>query len=114
MHQNLDQLRAASAVAPAAELSRSSISKLPGMILTNGLLSTAAFCDSGGENREDLRRAMIATIKHLAARDILSPDVCNIRGLIEDLGKKDAFTLQRATSEALAFLAYLKRFAPPR
>jgi CRISPR/Cas system CMR-associated protein Cmr5 small subunit len=114
--QNLDQLRAAAALhalQAAQDLNRSAISKLPSLILNNGLLSAAAFCDAegGGENRGHLRRAMEATAKHLAARNIAPAGTCNIRSLIQALSEGDSLKLQRATSEALAFLAYLKRFA---
>lgn len=111
--QNLDQIRAAAALEPAKELDRSAISKLPGLILNNGLLSAAAFCgaEGGGDNRGHLKKAMIATTKHLASQGIAAPDTQDIRSLIDDLSKKDSLNLQRATSEALAYLAYLKRFA---
>lgn len=111
--QNLDQIRAAAALEPAKELDRSAISKLPGLILNNGLLSAAAFCDAegGGDNRGHLKKAMVATAKHLASRGIAAPGTQDIRSLIDDLSKKDSLNLQRATAESLAYLAYLKRFA---
>lgn len=111
--QNLDQIRAAAALQSAHNLNRSAISKLPGLILSNGLLAAAAFADAdgGGDNRGELKKAMIATAKHLAARGIAAANTDNIRALIADLSNKDSLTLQRATTEALAFLAYLKRFA---
>jgi CRISPR-associated protein Cmr5 len=111
--QNLDQIRAAAALEPAKTLDRSAISKLPGLILTNGLLSAAAFCDAegGGDNRGHLKKAMIAITKHLAARGIAGSGTVEIKPLIEDLSRRDALNLQRATTEALALLAYLKRFA---
>lgn len=111
--QNLDQIRAAAALEPAKDLSRSAISKLPSLILNNGLLAAAAFADAdgGGENRGDLKKAMIATAKHLANRGIAAAGTADIRALITDLSGTDSLTLQRATAESLAYLAYLKRFA---
>lgn len=111
--QNLDQIRAAAALEPAKDLNRSAISKLPGLILNNGLLAAAAFCDAegGGGNRPQLKNAMAATARHLADRGIAARGTANIPDLIRDLSTKDSINLQRATSEALAYLAYLKRFA---
>lgn len=111
--QNLDQIRAAAALESAGDLDRSAISKLPGLILNNGLLAAAAFCgaEGGGGNRPQLKIAMAAIAKHLADRGIGAPGTEDIPGLIRDLSGKDSLNLQRATSEALAFLAYLKRFA---
>ena len=111
--QNLEQLRAATALPAAKDLKRSAISKLPGLILNNGLLAAAAFCDAdgGGDNKDHLKKAMIATANHLRDRKIAASNVHNIETLIADLSAKPPATLQRATHEALAFLAYLKRFA---
>ncbi len=110
--KNLEQIRAQAALQPAQTLDRSAISKLPGMILTNGLLAAAAFCNAegGGDNRSHLKNAMLAVKDHLKERKIIS-NASDIKGMIQDLAGKDALNLQRATQEALAFLAYLKRFA---
>ncbi len=110
---NLDQMRAAAALGSAVGLDRSAISKLPALILNNGLLAAAAFCDAegGGDNRGHLKKALIATTKHLAARRIVASDTQDVKGLIKDLSAKPSIHLQRATAEALAYLAYLKRFA---
>jgi CRISPR/Cas system CMR-associated protein Cmr5 small subunit len=112
--QNLEQLRAAAALQDAKDLKRSAISKLPGLILNNGLLAAAAaFCgtDGGGDNKDHLKKAMTATAKHLKERKIAGPEVHDIESLIRDLSAKPPITLQRATHEALAFLSFLKRFA---
>ena len=111
--KNLDQIRAAAALEPAKTLKRAAVSKLPGLILNNGLLSAAAFCEAegGGDNKEHLKNAMIATAKHLAARDIIASGTKDITSLIRDLSNKDSLSLQLATTEALGFLSYLKRFA---
>lgn len=113
--QNLDQIRAAAALEPAKTLKRGAVSKLPGLILNNGLLAAAAFseAESSGGNKEHLKSAMTATAKHLANRGIAAGSVTSITALIEDLSGKDSLTLQRATAESLAYLAYLKRFAKP-
>ena len=110
--QNLEQIRAANALEPAKHLDRSAVNKLPAMILANGLLATAAFCDAEGENRKDMKGAMDATAAHLAKRELIAIGKNTTKGIIEDLSAGDSQRLQRATSEALAFIAYLKRFAP--
>lgn len=112
--KNLEQIRAANALNPAKELSRSAVNKLPALILSNGLLATAAFCNAegGGENRGDMKKALAATAKHLADRGHLATGTSTVEHMIADLSKRDSHQLQRATAEALAFIAYLKRFAP--
>ena len=116
MQQNLEQIRATNALDPAKNLDRSAVNKLPALILTNGLLAAAAFCDAegGGENRSSMKDALDATARHLAARGHLTPGTKSVRAMIEDLVKRDSHDLQRATAEALAFIAYLKRFAPKK
>jgi CRISPR type III-B/RAMP module-associated protein Cmr5 len=111
--KNLEQIRAANALEPAKGLSRSAVNKLPAMILANGLLATAAFCNAegGGENRADMKKALNATAGHLAKQGHLAPGTNTVAGMIEDLCKRSSHELQRATAEALAFIAYLKRFA---
>lgn len=112
--KNLEQIRAANALEPARDLSRSAVNKLPAMILANGLLATAAFCNAegGGENRGDMRKALAATAQHLANRGHLAAGTNTVAGMIHDLSQRTSHELQRATAEALAFIAYLKRFAP--
>ncbi len=114
--QNLEQIRAAKALSPAKNLDRSAVNKLPAMILGNGLLAAAAFCDAegGGDNRHDMKLAMDATAHHLAHRELIKTKNHTAKGMIEDLCGRDSIHLQRATSEALAFIAYLKRFAPKK
>jgi len=111
--QNLEQLRAAAALGPAQKLDRSAISKLPALILSNGLLASAVFCnaDGGGENRKDMKAALDATAAHLSARTILGSGISSAKDMVDDLSKRDPIILQRATTEALAYLSYLKRFA---
>jgi CRISPR type III-B/RAMP module-associated protein Cmr5 len=111
--KNLEQIRAANALKPDQKLDRSAVNKLPAMILANGLLATAAFCNAegGGGNRKDMQKALDATAVHLANRGILANGVNSTLGMIQDLKEKDSHHLQIATAEALAFISYLKRFA---
>lgn len=111
--QNLEQIRAAAALKPAEGLDRSAVNKLPALIIANGLLAAAAFCqaEGGGENRKGMKRAMDAIAAHLAGQGRLGASVKTTEALIEDLAHRDSYDLQQATTEALAYLAYLKRFA---
>jgi len=114
--KNLEQIRAQSALDAVKEqpdMKRSGVNKLPAMIIANGLLATAAFCNAegGGESRDDMKKALTATAKHLADRGHLAPKTASVEAMIADLSKRDSHHLQRATAEALAFIAYLKRFA---
>jgi len=112
--KNLEQLRAAAALGPAADLDRAAISKIPAMILQNGLLAAVAFCDAegGGGNRPHQRNAMLAVAGHLRERCITAREANgDLKSFIRDLSAKDSLVLQRATAEALAYLSYLKRFA---
>lgn len=93
------------------------VSKLPSLIVCNGLLATLAFAKSKKKGYEKL---MLEVIAHLPADGIgampspgqpgngdapLDPAVRTLTG-------SSSLVLQRATGEALAYLAYLKRFAP--
>jgi CRISPR type III-B/RAMP module-associated protein Cmr5 len=111
--KNLEQIRAANALAKVGDLKRAAVSKLPAMILGNGLLATAAFCraEGGGENRKDMKIAMDHTAAHLVDRDMIKKGLGTTDGLIQDLSQRKSIDLQRATSEALAYISYLKRFA---
>ncbi len=114
--QNLEQIRAANAIGPAATLDRSAVNKLPAMIITNGLLATAAFCEAegSGDNRSHMKRALDATAFHLSKRELIAANKTQTKELIVDLSARDSYQLQRATAEALAFIAYLKRFTPKK
>lgn len=114
--KNLEQIRAAKALAAAERTSKQAVSKLPGLILANGLLAAAAFAEEKGGN---LKTAMDAVADHLAAPvhgiDVLSgvsaaDDLVKRLSVVHQNLRPTAFDLQRATLEALAFLGYLKRF----
>lgn len=121
--QNLDQIRAAKAYStvfsacnnqPAFD--RSDIAKLPAMILSNGLLPSLAFAMDG---REKMQLACDGLAAHLADPRLgisLLEGKHTANQLSAALRSETAtyLDLQRATSEALAFLTFLKRFAPPK
>lgn len=122
--KNLEQIRAAKALAffqgnngIKGEDDGAVISKLPALIIRDGLLATLAFCKSKGADHERLADELC---KHL-----YSPDVCIISspGFRPGESKLDPWIrglcsnsvhLRLATAEALAYLAYLKRFQPKK
>lgn len=111
---NLEQIRAAHALHQATEreLKKAGVDKLPGMIINNGLLATAAFSLAGAEgNRTQMAQALEATAAHLSAQRYLAPNNGTLNGMIQDLSAGNSLKLQRATQEALAYLSYLKRFS---
>jgi len=116
--QNLDQLRAAHALREAASTDKASVSKLPAMILTNGLLGALAFAaEAEKPKREKLLAAVTSLTRHLAQPTLGLPELANLTtptALATKLAGGDALTLQRATTEALAYFSYLKRYAPKK
>jgi len=112
---NLDQIRAAHALQHAANLDKGAVSKLPALIINNGLLATTAFVlsDGGGDNRRVMLDALGRVAAHLQARGIIQPPAANAEQLMLRLTEANSQTLQVATQEALAYLGYLKRFARP-
>jgi len=125
--KNLDQIRASNAhnwerrcneEAKSPSFTRADTAKLPAMILTNGLLGTLAFAiEEGKATRSGLKRAMDGIAAHLATPEIGFPELRGIsdaRALSRKLATSEALTLQRATTEALAYLSYLKRYSPKK
>jgi CRISPR/Cas system CMR-associated protein Cmr5 small subunit len=119
--QNLDQIRATAAhtLCKRANFTRSEIAGFPSLVMNNGLLAAMAFAIEGDrEARTGVAEAVNGMALHLAnpvhgipaLRSVRSADTL-IRALSENATSLD---LQRATSEALAFFSYLKRFAPQK
>ena len=116
--KNLEQIRAARALTVASTTSKTAVSKLPAMILTNGLLAAAAFAsekkaDRQTPKRPEMKAALDGATMHLATPELgitilATARTCDV--LIAKLCASDAQHLHRATSEVLAFLSYLKRF----
>lgn len=113
--ENLDQIRAAAASKLLPQggkhpFDRSDVVGIPALILTNGLLASAAFCcEQGKDKREGMKNAFNGIATHLKSRGLTSATTG--QALITDLASKDSLALQRATTEVLAFLSYLKRFS---
>jgi CRISPR-associated protein Cmr5 len=116
--KNLEQIRAKRALAVAERTSKAAVSKLPAMILANGLLAAAAFAsekkkDGKTPKRPEMKGALDGTAEHLATPEIGHAVLLNSRtseDLVKHLSTADSVHLQRATTEALAFLGYVKRF----
>ncbi len=112
--QNLDQIRAAAALAAADSTTRQAVSKLPAMILQNGLLAATAFAterkDAGDFKRPEMAQAMVSIAKHVTTLGIVPNDVRDVLAFPKALSSATSLDLQRATTESLAFLSFLKRF----
>lgn len=120
--QNLEQIRAENALVATGHkpppnsslrvtpVEDKAVTKLPAMIVNNGLLAAAAFAR---DKDEKLRNAMDAVARHLADRRIgrLSAQSTGTDALIAELAGSPSENLRLASEEALAYLSFLKRFA---
>lgn len=109
---NLDQIRAQNALAAKSQVQKKHVTKLPALIVNNGLLAAAAFCDDKGA---ELRTAFDKVAEHLADPRIRRLTTAKTAAkLVEELSAQGVTSdrLRLATAEALAYLTYLKRFAP--
>lgn len=120
--QNLDQVRAKNALNAAGArnggqpaFTRADVAGFPALILQNGLLSAFAYATEDGKpTRAGIRYACDRTAEHLSRHGIpVLQDTADARSMIGALSNPPATSsdLQRATTEALLFFAYLKRFA---
>lgn len=116
MQTTLEQIRATNALEAANSVKKNAVSRLPAMILGNGLLSTSAFARDKGEG---LRDAMDALAIHLQKTGRISPTPKHLEteghtandDILNDLKGRDSTFLRLATIEALAYISFLKRFA---
>lgn len=123
--RNLEQVRASNALIKRDSVARSeregdTLSGYPSLIINNGLLATLAF---SLEKQGQALKIANAVAYHLANlpddEDLVAPysrlenghhqaDATQLRN---KLVESDSYHLQRCTTESLAFVAYLKRFA---
>lgn len=116
--KNLEQIRAAKALQTAPDTTKAAVSKLPAMVIANGLLATAAFAsetkkDGRSPKRPEMQAALDGTAQHLANPELGIPTLAGCttaRDMMTKLAAADSIHLQRATAETLAFLGYVKRF----
>lgn len=110
--KNLEQIRAAAALPVAERTVKADVNKLPALIVANGLLATAAFAnEDDGTKRPKMAAVVNGVARHLANVGILSR-CTDAKSMMQRLCSEDSPVLQRATAEALAFIGYVKRFAP--
>ncbi len=114
--KNLDQIRAKNALSAAAKFNFAGenegevVKKVPALIQECGLLATAAFASEKGKGHENVFNAVIG---HLADPEIalLSRSI-ELKDFIKGVAEKaDSAALRRITSETMAYLSYLRRFA---
>ena len=90
------------------------ISGFPMLIKTDGLLSAAAFAvettKEGRPKQKGSRLIVPAIAEHLSTKEVGICSAETPEDLVEELSHRDATTLRQATAEALAYLAYLKRY----
>lgn len=114
--RNLDQIRASNALASAGILANdeggNALSGYPSLIIGNGLLATLAYSLDKKKQHLDIANAVTRHLANLAeGENLVAPEQPTAEGLRNKLTASDADHLRRCTSEALAFLSYLKRFA---
>ena len=116
MNQNLEQVRAKHALdrAPIVRKQNSEgdcLSGYPSLIINNGLLATLAFSLDKEKQHVRVADAVAYHLHNLGTVPQTGNGNPNALTLRDALTKADSQTLRRATGEALAYLAYLKRFA---
>ena len=121
--KNLEQIRAmtAMAYATAGVNTRGAkggevVKKLPALVMSNGLLAAGAFAYAKGEG-EGWYVCFDHMASHLAHGEaaVVPSDKNTLKALMKHLSvEADSHTLKLATEEALAWLAYAKRFVKKR
>ncbi len=126
MHKlrNLDQIRAKNALGIqgiSGDKDGDIVKKMPTIIRDNGLLAAMAFAVSKDKNgntagTNKYRELFDRVAKHLhevlniRAQKLGSPNPAPGTELIREVTAMDAAQLRAVTSEALAYLAFVKRF----
>jgi CRISPR-associated protein Cmr5 len=115
--KNLEQIRAMNAL-EAIEGATSfkgiqngdALSGYPAMIIGNGLLAAIAFSIKQKGGHEDICNAIAC---HLSNKEVnlFQSNAPNARSLLKYLCERDSAQLRLCTTEALAYLNYLRRFA---
>ena len=121
--KNLEQMRAQNALEASLEKKFKGandgevVKKVPTMIRENGLLGALAFAMEAKEGKAGIKLTnpghndvFRAIIRHLAVVGIIEREV-DMQTFVENLCESDATHLRAVTSEAMAYLHYLRRFA---
>jgi len=114
--KNLDQIRAKNALVAAPNIGggknegKTVAKKVPTMIMENGIIAAAAFALETGKGYEDVFNAII---KHLSDPEIqVIKNNCELKNFIVWLtDTADSARLRQITTESIAYLSYLRRFA---
>lgn len=115
--RNLEQIRAKNAYAASDSIrtgkegGRAVAKKVPTMIVANGFIGALAFAieDNGG-----YLSVFHAVIDHLHKANLNCGIVAKEpKAFLDELCGKSADTLRAITSESMAYLNYLRRFAKP-
>jgi CRISPR/Cas system CMR-associated protein Cmr5 small subunit len=116
--KNLEQIRAANALAYAAagqnmrgQQGGNVLKKLPALVMGNGLLAAGAFAYAQ-RNETGWRTCFDHIAKHLSHTDIgIAPGQDSLEALMGFLSNEaDSQVLKLATDETLAWLSYARRF----
>jgi CRISPR type III-B/RAMP module-associated protein Cmr5 len=116
---NLDQIRAQNALAIAKTIEKKHVTKIPALIVNNGLLAAIAFSaerkDNGQPKRPELKLAVDGVARHLSHQTIgrlgIEQGKADADAMLTELTGATSENLRLATNEALAYLSFLKRFA---
>jgi CRISPR/Cas system CMR-associated protein Cmr5 small subunit len=107
MKKNLEQIRAKNALGVARGMDKKCVNKVPARIMCNGLLAAASFAlDKAGEDLAVFEKAILP---HLMSMEKIQQT--QLRKFIEELAEKDSANLREITTESLAYLNYLRRYA---
>lgn len=124
--KNLEQIRAMNALEAIERIQRNDkkgkgdkggdvLTGFSALIVNNGLLATLAFCKSKSkpDNKSGHEFICDELAIHLSHEDInlLKPDQATTDGLLENLTQNKSDMLRLCTTETLAYLNYLRRFA---
>jgi len=124
--KNLEQIRAQHALAFWKDRQNDSEVKgeqggdvvrgLSSLLINNGLLATVAFAKEKGKGYDTFMKEIGRYLGSTGdnGRKLLPQTVTTLDQFVSILTVNDSELLQQSTSEALAYLAYLKRFAPPK
>lgn len=116
LQQTKEQERAAKAWAYIADVKGKTfegkyggrVKELPALILTNGLGQTLAFLRAKGKGNPNAPQTLYGHLSEWVMSEIASGQQDS---LLEWIIGQDSSTYRRATTEALAFTVWLKRFA---